>query len=641
MDETCIIYVKLIFLYHYHHNHHYYSHSSSNYRNDYHHNGAGVHMAGSSPHHSHRNQQHNKIHCSKCYRVDPTLWCTQCTAAYCGVCWGQIPHHDLTFMTNNTDTATTSATNNCRSKSNSIDEVSHDDDDEDNEQQHNVTVTVVDEEEETTFETASTGAGDVSKNTIPVKSSTMKRSLTSASAFPVDNHHNHASRNNSGNVSATAAAKLKQKTIANVVAVDMNGVGSSTSTSQQYIDAMQYQRTHTYSKSILFGSYYPTEEEDARNTANGKRYYGSKSMSRLGASAAAMVPLPDYVVTEYLDYPRLPVYLNGKGDVLDIYPLKQKQQGGNYNSANNKAGNTITNSNSVDNNTGINASRNDDNNDGYDDNKSNNSNDMLIDWTNRRPYTAPACTQEEIHRLQMNHESIKRSEMNQRRQRVQAVSNESTQSTMRVSSAVQYARRVRGALLAGSNNVLAMTHSRGKVVVRKMKKGDDALLTRKPSCLAVGADNAVNISFSSRPSTRSQPLVCATNEIIIPKDWNTALFADGDGSGNSTNNYNTSSPTAAAINSPTSRGGTGFGGSRGGKGVGKSSNNIKYDDEDDDQLNRQQRRLGGNNKYLMDHGMSPPHGRSRATTPILPDREVTYYNDKSVFTRNNDALENL
>ena len=38
------------------------------------------------------------LHCTRCFRA-AGLWCTRCTAAFCGVCWGQVAHHDLRQMT--------------------------------------------------------------------------------------------------------------------------------------------------------------------------------------------------------------------------------------------------------------------------------------------------------------------------------------------------------------------------------------------------------------------------------------------------------------------------------------------------------------------------------------------------------------
>jgi len=40
----------------------------------------------------------DRFHCSKCFK-SAGLWCQTCAAAFCGICWGQIPHHDLKHMT--------------------------------------------------------------------------------------------------------------------------------------------------------------------------------------------------------------------------------------------------------------------------------------------------------------------------------------------------------------------------------------------------------------------------------------------------------------------------------------------------------------------------------------------------------------
>jgi type III secretion system FlhB-like substrate exporter len=219
----------------------------------------------------------------------------------------------------------------------------------------------------------------------------------------------------------------------------------------------------TYAKSVMFQSY-------ASNTSpvRGAQLENSK----YGSTSAARIPLPEFVVVQYDQYPAPPVYIDGKGHVLE-------------------------------------------------------------DVIKRRPVTAPVQTQEELHRLQMSNHFKRQSQQEQYNQmlalKYKAATigapggtpsgsgiTEKTYPSMGVTSGVHYEHV----------EPRPLTHSKGRVVVKKNKKKQALLRPRSPN-MSAAPNGTLSLGYAPKPRTGTVPMSGILRD-GTPDDWKTALFAGND-----------------------------------------------------------------------------------------------------------------
>ena len=216
---------------------------------------------------------------------------------------------------------------------------------------------------------------------------------------------------------------------------------------------------HTYAKSVLFQSYESNTKPSLEN-------------NRFSQTSAAMIPLPEYVVTQYDEYPAPPVYIDGKGHVVE-------------------------------------------------------------DLIRKRPVTAPVTTQEELHRLQMSNHFKKQSQQEQYNQLLALKYRAATTGAPNGTSSGAGFPEKAYPNLGVSNGITykqreprPLTHSKGDVVVRKNKSKNARLRPSSP-CLVANPNGTLSPGYSAKPRTGSKPLTGILRD-GTPGDWKTQLFAGND-----------------------------------------------------------------------------------------------------------------
>jgi hypothetical protein len=222
---------------------------------------------------------------------------------------------------------------------------------------------------------------------------------------------------------------------------------------------------HTYAKSVLFQTY----------TSNNRPATGAKlENSRYNSTSAAKIPLPDFVITQYDQYPAPPVYIDGKGHVLE-------------------------------------------------------------DIIKRRPVTAPVFTQEDLHRLQMSNHFKRQSAQEQHAEKIALKYKAATAgipsgvlggSSGGAESTLYPSLGVTSGFHYEQKEPLPMAHSKGKVVVRKNKKKNPVLRPTSPSLVATPTGQ-LSLGYSPKPRTNTKPMTGILRD-GTPDDWKTALFAGND-----------------------------------------------------------------------------------------------------------------
>lgn len=184
-------------------------------------------------------------------------------------------------------------------------------------------------------------------------------------------------------------------------------------------------------------------------------------------STPAMIPLPSYVITSYEEYPQSPVYITGTGAV-------QRHS------------------------------------------------------DNRRPYTSPITTQNELHQLQMNNHFTRKIQLDNKKEIHSKYCNEYIHSNMLIKSGLHYEQ---DDYLKIKND---LKHSKGQIIVRKPtnKINSSVRINTTPSFPTSSTDRGGTLdcfTYSSKPSSSSRikPLTGITNNIILTTDdWKKDLFAN-------------------------------------------------------------------------------------------------------------------
>lgn len=223
----------------------------------------------------------------------------------------------------------------------------------------------------------------------------------------------------------------------------------------------------SYAKSVVFQKIYGNSQSASVRGAALKN-------SKYDSTSAAKIPLPDYVVVQYDQYPAPPVYIDGKGHVME-------------------------------------------------------------DVIHRRPVTAPVQTQEELHRLQMTNHFKRRSAQEQYNEML-ALKYRAATSGMANGTPAAPDFPSRGAtpslgITSGVHyeqpETQPLPHSKGKIVVRKVKK-KHLLLRPVSSNLAAAPNGTVSLGYSPKPRTGTKPLSGILKD-GTPDDWKSVLFAGNDG----------------------------------------------------------------------------------------------------------------
>jgi hypothetical protein len=178
---------------------------------------------------------------------------------------------------------------------------------------------------------------------------------------PAPNNNNNNSSSGGPELVQAAidtAAAITSATLASAAASQKPRLGRSATAQQILGGTSPGRQDKSFSKSTLFQAYPGPSMTSPGGTGTGARpgsrgfLQASLSTAKYAANAAAMIPLPDFVVTTHDEYPAPPVFLDGTGAVLE-------------------------------------------------------------DTLKRRPYTAPVTTQEELHQQQMTNAFKKRSQQQQ------------------------------------------------------------------------------------------------------------------------------------------------------------------------------------------------------------------------------------
>ena len=212
-----------------------------------------------------------RVSCKSCFRAG-VLWCQECKAAFCGICWGKIPHHDLTYMNWSSETSRAS------------------------------TAKLQQQQQQRD------GGGSLEESTKPILSFEMNRSTSFRDVHPL-------SRSATARTNLTTAGSMTGGTGGTVRRPRSRAfTGASTdstgpSNTRVNVTGVPTNR-NSYSGSIVFSNY---------ETGKGRNQSAGSKEQRYRSAAAAMIPLPDEVVVRYEDYPAC-VYVDGKGQVGDIDP---------------------------------------------------------------------------------------------------------------------------------------------------------------------------------------------------------------------------------------------------------------------------------------------------------------------------------
>lgn len=237
----------------------------------------------------------------------------------------------------------------------------------------------------------------------------------------------------------------------------------------------------TYAKSVLFQTY----------TTNAAPVPGAQlENSRYSSTAAAKIPLPEFVIVQYDQYPAPPVYIDGKGHVLE-------------------------------------------------------------DIIKRRPVTAPVQTQEDLHKLQIANHFKRQSQQEQYHQMLALKYKAATigipngaAATSSAAGAGATSATPGGTGFPGKSSSMypslgvtsgihyekveprPLTHSKGRVVVRKNKKKHPVLRPSSPN-LAATPHGTLSLGYAPKPRTGTKPMTGILKD-GTPDDWKTALFASND-----------------------------------------------------------------------------------------------------------------
>lgn len=244
---------------------------------------------------------------------------------------------------------------------------------------------------------------------------------------------------------------------------------------------------HTYAKSVMFQNYHSN------------RPYSSGPDAKCRQTAAAKIPLPDQVVIKYDEYPAPPVFLDGRGRVVE-------------------------------------------------------------DTYHRRPVTSPVTTQEELHRLQMSNHFKKQTAHEQYQQMLalkykshtvgapvpstpskrtsssgspnRSVPPASTanESAVGVTSHPRESLGVANGIVYAQPKPKPVPHSKGRVVVRKNRKKDSKQRPSSPS-FGLNADGTLSLGYGGKPRAGAKQLTNISSDLtknISQDDWKTQLFAGND-----------------------------------------------------------------------------------------------------------------